>query len=135
MSFLIFAPIFGFSQNFRLLTSDSIKCINIEYVEITLETPMNVNCDNFKNYFPDELIKVRKIVNKHQINEIIDGIDKILKLDKQYPDPADVRIKIFIKRTDGRTQIFCMGRLTSSFEGRNYVNNKKFVSMILKYLN
>jgi len=134
LQLLIIMNTCGFGQNSGLINCKSVTDIKIEYVDINIETPINVNCANFENYFGSQ-IRIKKIVKQHQICEFIDNINRLLKSGKKYSNAADVRIKIFIEKSSGATEIFCMGNLTSTLEGKNYINNKKFVSIILKYLN
>lgn len=133
MPFLMSVSIAVFCQSHAPINSDLVKGIKVKYVDIDIGTPMNVNCGDFENYFGDE-IKIKRIVKKRQIDKTINSINKFLKSAKRYVEPCDVRIKILIKMPNGLEQTFCMGKLTSSFEGINYVNNHKMVSIILNTL-
>lgn len=55
MPFLMSVSIAGFCQNYAPINSDIARGIKIKYVNIDIETPMNVNCGDFENYFGDEI--------------------------------------------------------------------------------
>lgn len=131
--FLMSISIAGFCQSHSPIKSGLVKGIKIEYVNTNIETPVNVNCWSFENYFRDQ-IKIEKIIKKREIAKTINYINKFLESAKGYADPPDVRMKILIQMSNGLEQTFCMGRLTSSFNGINYINDKRIVSNILNTL-
>ena len=120
------------NQTHRMVDDNSIKEIEIEYVEIEIETPINVSCSNYETYFGDQ-IKVKRILDRRHINKLCRALNEFISSAKRYPDPPDVRIKIIEIYNNNKKEVFCVGRLISSFRNVNYINNN-FISHILRDL-
>ena len=121
------------AQDRPVIDSRILKEIKIEYVDIAIETPMNVPCGEFETYFESQ-IKTKEILDTREINKISRIVNKFLPSAKKYSDPPDVRVKIIFIQKDGTKQTLCAGRLISSYKGINFINTKKFIPDILRKL-
>lgn len=110
---------------------NSIKRIDIKFVDIEIETPYRITCDNFESFFQDEIDSV-SISDDKNISEFISEIGKLNKADLSKYSLPDTRIKISIIYNDSISEM-CLDRFVLSNQKDLYVLSETFEKLLREY--
>lgn len=103
----VFISFLIFFNNCNCDYSKNIKLINIYYIDWDMESPICVDCDNFNQYFID-VINIITITDDSTCNSFLSKVNQIKSNDTINIIP-DVRIKIEIIFTSGKSNFLCIG--------------------------
>lgn len=112
-------------------SSQEIKRIDIKYVDIEIETPFQIKCDNFDSFFQNEIDSVSLNDNK-SISEFINALEKLNKADLSKYSMPDTRIKIKIVCYDKISEL-CIDRFVISKQDSIFILSESFKSLLKKY--
>ena len=112
-------------------SSQTIKRIDIKYVDIEIETPFQIKCDNFDNFFQNEIDSV-SINDNNSISEFVSEIEKLNKADLSKYSMPDTRIKISIVY-NGKISECCLDRFVLSSQNEVFVLSETFKALLKKY--
>ncbi len=111
-------------------SNDSIV---IEFINLNIETPISISCNDFDDTFGKEAKKVT-ISDTNIIKTIVNKLEKIKAKNIQSNEP-DVRVKINIHCTNVSFQTVCFGRFSQIvIDGRYYEDTESFTKYILSIL-
>ncbi len=113
-------------------SSQNIKRIDIKFVEIGIETPYGIKCENFNGFFQNEIDSVSINDNK-KIMEFIGEIEKLNKADLAKYSMPDTRIKISIIYEDSVNEL-CLDRFVLSNQRDVFVLSENFKTLLNKYI-
>lgn len=112
-------------------SSQNIKRIDIKFVEIGIETPYGIKCENFNDFFQNEIDSV-SINDDKKITEFIGEIEKLNKADLAKYSMPDTRIKISIIYQDSVNEL-CLDRFVLSNQRDVFVLSENFKTLLNKY--
>ena len=82
--------------------------MTIKFVDIDIETPIDIKCDNFENSFPDFQTKV--VNDSMKINQIINILKHLKIAGNEYYQHVDARIKLELKYNNDSIETICIDR-------------------------
>ena len=98
-----------------------IKAINIKKVDFEIMTFKSVECNSYEKYFDDYLefniISIAKIDSLSNLFQVLDHIDST------YSSTIDVRAKLTYTYSDNKSEIICVGDLTTDIGGVIYITS------------
>lgn len=110
--------------------SQEITKINIEFVNVDIETPFRIKCDNFNVYFQNEIDSV--LINDNElILEFANEIKKLNKTDLSKYSLPDTRIKIKLVYTD-KISYLCIDRFVVEKDDGVYVLSESLRGLLKK---
>jgi hypothetical protein len=110
--------------------SQEITKINIEFVNVDIETPFRIKCDNFNVYFQNEIDSV--LINDNElILEFANEIKKLNKADLSKYSLPDTRIKIKLVYTD-KISYLCIDRFVVEKDDGVYVLSESLRGLLKK---
>jgi len=80
--------------------------ITLKFVDLEIETPLDIQCDYFETSFPD--FKTQVINETNKINQILCLLNDAKTAGKDYYQHVDTRIKIELKYTNDSIESICM---------------------------
>lgn len=112
-------------------SSQNIKRIDIKFVEIEIETPYQIRCENFDDFFQSEIDSI-SINDDKIITEFKEEIGKLNKADLAKYSMPDTRIKISIIYQDSINEL-CLDRFILSNQIDVFVLSENFKILLKKY--
>lgn len=110
--------------------SQEITKINIEFVNVDIETPFRIKCDNFNVYFQNEIDSV--LINDNElILEFANEIKKLNKADLSKYSLPDTRVKIKLVYTD-KISYLCIDRFVVEKDDGVYVLSESLRGLLKK---
>lgn len=111
----------------------NIEKIVIHYVDLQIETPFDVTCENFDNFFSSSY-KAKIISNKNQLRKFADYLAHCDVLDGA--KNVDVRVKAVITYFDGKTTVLCMNKFNDILINNKLIKeNKSIIAFVRKQIN
>lgn len=98
--------------------------MTIKFVDMNIETPMNIRCDDFEKYFPE--IQTKVVNDSVKINQIFNTLKYLKIAGKEYYQHVDTRMKLEIKYNNDSIETICMDRFIVNR------NNQLFINTILR---
>lgn len=111
--------------------SQEIKSIDIKYVDIEIETPFRIKCDNFDIFFQNEIDSI-SINDNLFITEFIEELEKLDKADLTKYSLPDTRINISIVYHDKISKL-CLDKFVLSSQSDLFVISENFKTLLNKY--
>jgi len=101
--------------------------MTIKFVDMDIETPMDIRSDNFEKYFPE--IQTKVVNDSMKINQIFNTLKYLKIAGKEYYQHVDKRMKLEIKYNNDSIETICMDRFIINRNNQLLVNTDS-----LKYL-
>ena len=113
--------------------SQEIKKINIQFVDVSIETPFQIKCENFEGFFQDEIDSI-SIENSERITEfskIVKGL-QLADLSKYLLPDTRIKIEVFY---NNKKSYMCIDRFVISFSDELYVLSKPMIEFLERVIN
>lgn len=108
--------------------SQEIKRLNIKFVDVNIETPFQIKCESFEDFFQDEIDSI-SIKNSEQITEFSKIVKELELADLSKYSFPDTRIKIEIFYNKKKSYI-CMDCFVISFSDELYVLSESMLEFL-----
>lgn len=105
------------------------KKMEFKYVDLSILTPVNIDCNNFESFFKDE-IKVKTITDTSLINDFV-------SLLKQLPSDSispDTRIIVILYDNNNHRREICIDRLYIMEKNKTYSNTENLLKILNEIL-
>ena len=94
--------------------------MTIKFVDIDIETPIDIKCDYFEKSFPD--IQTKIVTDTMKINQILNTLDHLRIAGNDYYQHVDTRMKIKIKYNNDSIETICIDRFVINRNNQLYIN-------------
>lgn len=112
--------------------TERIDELNVEYVSLSIMTPLRVDCDEFETFFNKSILR-KKICSREVLDKFSSQLLNLKEIDSNYYPLPDTRIKIEGLVND-YIQIICIGNLVVRYRNKSYINDKEFKQLLLSLL-
>jgi len=82
--------------------------MTIEFVDLNIETPMDIKCEDFEKYFPN--IQTKVVNDSIKLNQILNTLNHLKIAGNEYYKHVDTRIKIEIKYNNDSIETIYMDK-------------------------
>ena len=129
----VFFLFFSKRDTAQVIDCKNITAIRIEYVDVEVTTPINVNCEKFNRYFQSG-IKKCTISIKKDIEGLCFEFNSFIKSAKEYNEVPDVRVKFIFLKGRKIYKTVCYSSLLTSVGDKNFVNTDKIRTFVEKLI-
>lgn len=95
--------------------------MTIKFVDMDIETPMDVRCNDFEKYFPD--IQTKVLNDSIKILQIINTLNHLIIAGNDYYQHFDTRMKLEIKYNNDSIETICMDRFILNRNNKLFINS------------
>jgi hypothetical protein len=107
----------------------NLKKVEIRFVNLSITTPVHVECNDFANYFDQSQIQTRVFTTSQEWSELVDQLNALAAEGEKSNNTPDVRMTIEFHYTDAIRWI-CVGNILTSINGASYLNSSSFRDFI-----
>ena len=104
--------------------------VKLDFVHFEIETPINVTCEKFSQFFGD--INSKEIIKPGELNDFWNFISELKKLNKKYDGNMDIRGNATVFYKDGHIERYCIGTFGANFNGHILSYNDKITEYLIK---
>lgn len=108
-----------------LISTKDLQKVEVQYVDFRITTPNSVKCNELQNYFGESQIRSKIFDKTYQWDSLIEQLNRVIRKDEKFNDPADVRMQIYLHYSTNVRSI-CIGRTLISMGEKNYVSDDLF---------
>ena len=101
--------------------------MTIKFVDLNIETIMDIKCEDFEKSFPD--IQTKVVNDSIKLNQILNTLKHLKIAGNEYYKHVDTRIKLEIKYNNDSIETICMDRFIVNSMNQLFTNTDS-----LKYL-
>lgn len=107
-----------------------VKQIICKYVDFSIETVIDINCDDFERQFSDKMETV-VINDSNQINKILSLINSLKIAGKEYYQHVDTRMKAQMKYNNDSSESICVGNFIVNRDNNIYIRTDSLTQLLM----
>lgn len=119
----------GFTCKERQQQKNKIEKVTLHYVELEIETPFRISCENFEDFFSSSY-KTVVINDSKQLNKFEDFLSHCEVLDSV--KKIDVRVKALITFGNKKSSSFCMDKFNNLILDNQSINPNEDIIAFIK---
>jgi len=122
----------SFSQNKKSMQDALIRKAVIKHVDFNILTPVNVNCNQFEDYFFNNY-KTIEIQNEEEIQKLLFLLSSMEHIDSTYAQSVNTRTLLELYKYDDSVEVICFGNLSIKKKDIIYKNNDDIRNFINQF--